>query len=83
MKRKEGYNPTGIAQLLRKDYELWAYPGDIYSWLDTLIHNLKAVQRISLVEGKTDMNEEIVSQIARIERPLEEEVKDEESADQN
>ncbi|MFW9848692.1 MAG: DUF5814 domain-containing protein [Candidatus Thorarchaeota archaeon] len=72
MKRKEGYNPSGIANLLRKDYELWAYPGDIYSWLDTLIHNLKAVQRIATVEGKTDLNEEIQSQISRIERPLDE-----------
>ena len=78
-KRKEGYNPTGIAQLLDKEYELWAYPGDIYSWLDALIHNLKAVQRIALVEGKTDMNEEIQGQIARIERPIDEEVKNEKS----
>ncbi|MCK5152099.1 MAG: hypothetical protein KAQ65_09670, partial [Candidatus Thorarchaeota archaeon] len=57
----------------------WAYPGDIYSWLDALIHNLKAVQRIALVEGKTDMNEEIAGQIARIERPIDEEVKNEKS----
>ncbi len=73
MKRKEGYNPSGISDLLRKDYELWAYPGDVYSWLDTLIHNLKAVQRIVMVEGKTDLDEEIESQISRIERPLDEE----------
>jgi helicase len=82
MKRKEGYNPTGLAQLLQNQYELWAYPGDIYGWLDTLIHNLKAVQRIALVQGKTDMNEEIQGQIARIERPLDEESKDEESSEE-
>lgn len=68
--RKKGLNPTGIAQKMQHDYELWAYPGDIYSWLDSLIHNLKAVQRITLVEGKTDLNETIEDQITRIETPL-------------
>ncbi len=68
--RKAGLNPIGIAQKLQKDYELWAYPGDIYSWLDSLIHNLKAVQRIALVEGKTDLNATIEDQISMIENPL-------------
>jgi len=68
--RKKGLNPSGIAQELRETYELWAYPGDLFSWLDTLIHNLKAVQRIAAVSGETDINEEIEGQISRIERPL-------------
>jgi superfamily II helicase len=55
---------------LHENYELWAYPGDLFSWLDTLIHNLKAVQRIAAVAGATDINEEIEGQISRIERPL-------------
>jgi helicase len=69
-RRYEGYNPSGLADRLHKDFELWAYPGDIFSWLDSLIHSLKAVQRIASVAGKTDLTEEIDSQIARIERPL-------------
>jgi len=68
--RKKGLNPSGIAQELLENYELWAYPGDLFSWLDTLIHNLKAVQRIAAVAGETDINEEIEGQISRIERPL-------------
>ncbi|MDF1540933.1 MAG: DUF5814 domain-containing protein, partial [Candidatus Thorarchaeota archaeon] len=79
-KRKEGYNPIGIAQRLQREYELWAYPGDIFSWLDSLIHNLKAVQRIARVGGATDLNEEIEEQISRIERPLEELKKEEKAA---
>jgi helicase len=70
-KRYEGYNPSGLAARLHKDFELWAYPGDLFSWLDSLIHSLKAVQRIADVAGKTDLTEEIEDQIARIERPLE------------
>ncbi len=69
-RREEGFNPSGIAKLLKKKYELWVYPGDIFSWLDSLIHNLKAVQRIAAVAGETDLNVEIEEQIARIERPL-------------
>ncbi len=76
IQRKKGLNPSGIAQKLHRDYELWAYPGDIYSWLDALIHNLKAVQRIAMVEGKTDLNETIEDQITRIEKPLQRTDKD-------
>ena len=70
-KRKEGFNPSGLAQKLHDDFELWAYPGDIFSWLDSLIHSLRAVQRIANVAGKTDLSVKIDDQIARIERPLE------------
>ena len=69
--RKGGLNPSGLAQKLHDDFELWAYPGDIFSWLDSLIHSLKAVQRIANVAGKTDLSVEIEDQIASIERPLE------------
>jgi len=68
--RKEGMNPSGLAARLHDEFELWAYPGDIFSWLDSLIHSLRAVQRIADVAGKTDLSVEINSQIARIERPL-------------
>jgi len=70
-RRKEGFNPSGLAQKLHDDFELWAYPGDLYSWLDSLIHSFKAVQRIANVAGKTDLHVQIEDQIARIERPLE------------
>lgn len=70
-RRKEGLNPSGLSQEMLRKFELWAYPGDIYSWLDSVIHNLKAVQRIAAVAGKTDLGEEIEGQIAKIERPLE------------
>jgi helicase len=69
-RRHDGLNPTGIAKKLRSEYELWAYPGDIYSWLDTLIHNLQAVKRVAKIAGKTDISEEIETQIERIERPF-------------
>ncbi len=69
-RRKEGLNPTGLAKRLHDEFHLWAYPGDIFSWLDTLVHSLKAVQRVAAVAGKMDLEEEIESQIAKIEQPL-------------
>ncbi len=68
-RRREGFNPTGISKRLHEEFELWAYPGDLLSWLDTLIHNLNAVKRILDVGGMTDLSEKIDDQIARIERP--------------
>ncbi|MGY5871372.1 MAG: DUF5814 domain-containing protein [Candidatus Thorarchaeota archaeon] len=70
-RRQEGMNPSGLAALLDDKFQLWAYPGDLFSWLDSLIHGLKAVQRIANVAGKTDLSVEIDGQIASIERPLE------------
>ncbi|TET11534.1 MAG: DEAD/DEAH box helicase [Candidatus Thorarchaeota archaeon] len=78
-RRKEGFNPSGLARKLHDDFELWAYPGDIFSWLDSLIHSLKAVQRIANVAGKTDLSVEIEGQIASIERPLDKETQKEQS----
>jgi helicase len=70
-RRQEGMNPLGLAALLNDKFQLWAYPGDLFSWLDSLIHGLKAVQRIANVAGKIDLSVEIEDQIASIERPLE------------
>ncbi|TFG34259.1 DEAD/DEAH box helicase [Candidatus Thorarchaeota archaeon] len=79
--RKQGMNPSGLATRLHDSFELWAYPGDIFSWLDSLIHGLRAVQRIADVAGKTDLSVEINSQIARIERPLDKEETNESTTD--
>ncbi len=69
-RRQEGLNPSGLAARLHDQFQLWVYPGDLFSWLDSLIHGLKAVQRIANVAGKTDLSIEIEGQIASIERPL-------------
>lgn len=70
-KRKNGLNPSGLAGALHNEFELWAYPGDLFSWLDSLIHNLKAVQRIANTAGQTDLSVAIDEQIEQIERPHE------------
>ena len=36
-----------ISRRLLKEFEIHAYAGDIYSWLDSVIRMLEAVQRIA------------------------------------
>jgi superfamily II helicase len=47
--RMEGFTPKMIATEFQDQYELNIYPGDIIGWLDSLVHGLKAIQRIAEV----------------------------------
>lgn len=67
--RINGYNPTGISSYLLRHYSLYAYPGDIFSWLDTLIHNLRAVQRVAEVLNLKKRASAIDQIIKEIEKP--------------
>ncbi len=40
-------DPVDISRRLLKEYEIHAYAGDIYSWLDSVIRMLEAIQRIA------------------------------------
>ena len=40
-------DPVDISRRLLKEFEIHAYAGDIYSWLDSVIRMLEAVQRIA------------------------------------
>ncbi|MBM4240685.1 MAG: DEAD/DEAH box helicase [Euryarchaeota archaeon] len=40
-------DPIDISKKLLKDYQIHAYAGDIFSWLDSVIRMLEAIRRIS------------------------------------
>lgn len=44
--RLKHHDPVDISNKLFKDYQIQAYPGDIFSWLDTYVRNLDAIKRI-------------------------------------
>ncbi|MHA1238074.1 MAG: DUF5814 domain-containing protein [Candidatus Odinarchaeia archaeon] len=67
--RLSGLNPSQIAYHIREKYEVYCYSGDIFNWLDTLIHHLKAVKRISHVKGLDDFENDIEEIIEKIENP--------------
>ena len=45
--RLKNKDPMDITQTLLKKYQIHAYPGDIFSWLDSLVRMLDAIKRIS------------------------------------
>ncbi|MBU7021966.1 MAG: DEAD/DEAH box helicase [Theionarchaea archaeon] len=53
--RVKGLSPSGISKRFRQDYGLLLYPGDVFSYLDAIVHKLEAVERIAEVfkEGRT------------------------------
>ena len=53
--RINGLNPNQISNQIKIEYNLTAYPGDVYSWLDSHIHSLEAVKRIASVMEKDEI----------------------------
>lgn len=60
-------DPVDISRKLMRDYEIHAYAGDIFSWLDSLIRMLEAVRRIANAFG----NKKIVGECNRLIRQIE------------
>lgn len=65
--RKSGLTPKQISAELTKDYFLFAYPGDLYSWLDQIIHSIQAISRLARAmkqENKIQESKELTQEIA-------------------
>ncbi len=60
-------DPVEISRKLMRDYEIHAYAGDIFSWLDSLIRMLEAVRRIASAFGK----KKVVGQCNQLTREIE------------
>jgi superfamily II helicase len=52
--RAEGLGPDAIVDVMGDDYMLYAYPGDILSFLDDSVRTLEAVETLAAVEGNDD-----------------------------
>jgi superfamily II helicase len=52
--RAEGLGPDAIVDVTGDDYMLYAYPGDILSFLDDSVRTLEAVETLAAVEGNDD-----------------------------
>ena len=66
-KRLNRRDPVEISRKLMRDYEIHAYAGDIFSWLDSLIRMLEAVRRIAKAFGNKKVVRECNQLIRRIE----------------
>lgn len=55
--RRLGLTPTQICSTIRKEYNILLYPGDIYSWLDRMVHHLEAIERLAKVLNVKELKE--------------------------
>jgi superfamily II helicase len=52
--REEGMGPDAIVDVMGDDYMLYAYPGDILSFLDDSVRTLEAVETLADVDGQDE-----------------------------
>ena len=67
--RQQGYSPIRITDEFRKNYNIQIYPGDLYSWLDALVHNLNAIERLAKVLDEIQLQKSAKSYTKDIEKP--------------
>ncbi|MFB6153969.1 MAG: DUF5814 domain-containing protein [Halodesulfurarchaeum sp.] len=48
--RAEGLDPESMVDVMSDEYMLYAYPGDLYSFLDDAVRTLEAVEDVASVE---------------------------------
>jgi helicase len=63
----KGWSPRRICKHFRQEFGLLLYPGDVFSYLDAMIHNLEAIERIAQVFCK----EEVIQRVSNIKKQIE------------
>ena len=53
--RAQGMGPDAIVDTMTAEYMVYAYPGDVLSFLDSAVRRLEAVESLSAVEGNDEM----------------------------
>lgn len=53
--REGGLGPDAIVDVMTDDYLVYAYPGDVLSFLDDSVRTLEAVEELATVEGDDSM----------------------------
>ena len=57
--RAQGLGPDAIVDVMGDDYLLYAYPGDVLSFLDDAVRTLEAAERLADVDGRPEMADEV------------------------
>ena len=52
--REQGMGPEAIVDVMTDDYMVYAYPGDVLSFLDDSVRTLEAVEELADVEGERE-----------------------------
>ncbi len=65
--RLNGWSPNAISRYFMTNYDIHIYPGDIFSWLDSVIRMLESISRISLAFNNKKTSNECKRLIKKIE----------------
>jgi len=65
LKKKD---PIEISRKLLQNYQIQTYSGDIFSWLDNIVRNLEAIERIANAHNKKNYIQTAKKLIRRIEK---------------
>jgi superfamily II helicase len=57
--REQGLGPDAIVDVMGDDYMLYAYPGDVLSFLDQSVRTLEAAETLADVDGQREAGERI------------------------
>jgi len=57
--RAEGLGPDAIVDVMGDDYMVYAYPGDVLSFLDDSVRTLEAAERLADVDGRENEGQRI------------------------
>jgi superfamily II helicase len=52
--REQGLDPDAIVDVMGEDYMLYAYPGDVLSFLDDSVRTLEAVEALAEVDSQQE-----------------------------
>jgi superfamily II helicase len=55
--REEGLGPDAIVDVMGDDYMLYAYPGDVLSFLDDSVRTLEAIETLAAVDGQKEQEQ--------------------------
>ncbi|RAP44417.1 MAG: DEAD/DEAH box helicase [Methanosphaera sp. rholeuAM6] len=66
--RLNGWSPNAISKYFMTNYDIHIYPGDIFTWLDSVIRMLEAISRISLAFNNKKTSNECKRFIKKIEQ---------------
>ncbi|MFB6137730.1 MAG: DUF5814 domain-containing protein [Halobacteriaceae archaeon] len=53
--RAEGMGPDAIVDAMTAEYMVYAFPGDVLSFLDDAIRTLEAIEAVAEVDGREEM----------------------------
>lgn len=64
--REQGLGPDAIVDVMGDDYMLYAYPGDILSFLDDSVRTLEAIEDLAHVDGNEKAQREVAERIRKL-----------------